>query len=124
MRTTEVRSRARAMLRTFVEQNPSINQVIVTVRHGGRYIVAWPWRPVLRTALRATIAPEEPDSLNASIQASDYKIIPIRSGLLVVIPVNHELELRVAAPRGCDVDRVKRRIEPIVRCIAQMHDLT
>jgi hypothetical protein len=125
-RTTQSRSTARALLRAFVESNPEVGQVMITLRHRERYIVAWPWRPVLRTAIRAAIKPE-PDGNGRGFHGSfwnhGHAIIPIRGGHLVVLPVNHELELRVAVPSDYDVRQLEREIAPIARNVGKMHDL-
>jgi hypothetical protein len=126
VRTTQSRSTARAMLREFVESNPEVSQVIITLRHRERYIVAWPWRPVLRTAIRAAIKPEpdgEDGGFHGTFWDHGHSIIPIRGGQLVVLPVNRELELRVAASPDYDVGQLEREIAPIARSIDQMHDL-
>jgi hypothetical protein len=126
MRTTQPRSIVRAMLREFVESNPRVSQIILTLRHHERYIVAWPWRPILRTAVRSAIKPranQKETDFYSSILNCDRAIISIRKGHLVVLPVSHELELRVAVSRDYDVPQLEREIAPIVRSIGRMHDL-
>jgi hypothetical protein len=125
VRTAKSRSTARAILRTFIESNPDVTQAIITRRHG-RYIVAWPWRPVLRTAIRGAITPEvtgKVTELRGSMGTFVFTLIPIRGGHLLVIPLNHEIELRVAVSIGYDLRRLKRQIVPIARSIGEMQDL-
>jgi hypothetical protein len=124
MRTTRPRSAVRAMLREFLEKNPVASQVIITRQNGSGHVVAWPWRPVLRTAIRGAITPEVAErSKRYSLDQLGHAVITIRGGYLLIIPMNRELELRVAVSPDYDPRRLKREIAVIARRIDQMNNL-
>lgn len=88
------------------------NGVVAGPGVGAAPIVAWPWRRVLRTAIRGAITAAVTGKHNeprGSMGTFAHTTIPIRGGYLLVIPVNHQLELGVAVSTGYDARRTKAR---------------
>jgi hypothetical protein len=125
VRTTEARANARDLLRTFVESHPQVNQALITRRNGGRLVVAWPWRPVLRTAIRAAITPDDVPTGRTPGPAcsSDRKVIPIRGGSLLVVPLGRRLEFRLALSNGYEFTGLWPHVTSLVSSIERIQNL-